>query len=321
MTGRLEDKVAVITGSSSGIGRSIALMYAAEGAYVVCSDIDPVPKGDAGKPTHEAINETHHVAAGGKSETRAIFVRADASVSDDLENLVKECAKAFGRLDIMVNNAGISPIGLQPPGARIHETPEASWDKIMGLNGKGVWLGCKFAAVQMLSQDPHSSGDRGWIINMTSVLGTVGSPGSSTYTASKHAVIGITKSIALEYGKDRMWVFFIISVLLVFNNHIITPLSLPLTKESLLYNIFLYSHVNAIAPGFVETPLLAPFANENSEDPHLKAVHSMLVSLHPFDSRLGKAEEIAGAAVFLASKDAAWVTGATLQVDGGYAAH
>ncbi|EEH23126.2 hypothetical protein PABG_05337 [Paracoccidioides brasiliensis Pb03] len=284
MTGRLEDKVAVITGSSSGIGRSTALMYAAEGAYVVCSDIDPVPKGDAGKPTHETINETHHVAAGGKSETRAIFVRADASVSDDLENLVRECVKAFGRLDIMVNNAGISPIGLQPPGARIHETPEASWDKIMGLNGKGVWLGCKFAAAQMLSQDPHSSGDRGWIINMTSVLGTVGSPGSSTYTASKHAVIGITKSIALEYGKDRI-------------------------------------HVNAIAPGFVETPLLAPFANENSEDPHLKAVHSMLVSLHPFDSRLGKAEEIAGAAVFLASKDAAWVTGATLQVDGGYVAH
>ncbi|PGH16858.1 hypothetical protein AJ79_01502 [Helicocarpus griseus UAMH5409] len=282
MAGRLQDKIAIVTGSSSGIGRSIALSYAAEGAYVVCSDIDPAPKGDTGKPTHEAINETYP-AADGKA-ARAVFVKADASASDNVENLVKECVKEFGRLDVMVNNAGISPMGLQPVGSRIHDCPEASWDKVMGLNGKGVWLGCKFAAAQMLAQAPHPSGDRGWIINMASVLGTVGMPGSSTYSASKHAVIGITKSVALEYGKDRI-------------------------------------HVNAVAPGFTETALLSPIANANSEDPRAKAAHALLLAQHPFDGRLGKAEDIAGAAVFLASKDAGWVTGTTLQVDGGYVAH
>ncbi|KLJ09242.1 hypothetical protein EMPG_15335 [Blastomyces silverae] len=100
MSARLQDKVAVITGSSNGIGRAIALRYAAEGAYVVCSDIDPASKGDGDKPTHEAINETYPVASGGKAASRAVFVKADASVSDDVENLVKECVKAFGRLDM-----------------------------------------------------------------------------------------------------------------------------------------------------------------------------------------------------------------------------
>ncbi|OAX77879.1 hypothetical protein ACJ72_07817 [Emergomyces africanus] len=279
MSARLQDKVAIITGSSNGIGRAIALSYAAEGAYIVCSDINPAAKVEGDKPTHEAIIETYPVSSGGKAAARAVFVKADASVSDDVENLVKECVKAFGRLDIIVNNAGMTPAAHQSAGARIHETPEASWDKVMGLNGKGVWLGCKFAAKQMLAQEPHSSGDRGWIINLASVYGSVGAASSSTYAASKHAVVGITKSAALEYGKDRI-------------------------------------HVNALAPGWVETALIEPFANANSDNARKKAMHAHLVSLHPFDSRLGTAEDIAGAAVFLASNDARWVTGATLAVDG-----
>ncbi|OJD19840.1 hypothetical protein AJ78_00199 [Emergomyces pasteurianus Ep9510] len=283
MSARLQDKVALITGSSNGIGRAIALSYAAEGAYIVCSDIDPAVKGDGDKPTHEAIIETYPVSSGGKAAARAVFVKADASISD-VENLVKEGVKAFGRLDIIVNNAGMTPAAHQGAGNRIHETPEVSWDKVMGLNGKGVWLGCKFAAKQMLAQDPHPSGDRGWIINMASVYGSVGAATSSTYAASKHAVVGITKSVALEYGKDRI-------------------------------------HVNAIAPGWVETALIEPFALANSDNPRKKAVHAHLVSMHPFDSRLGSPEDIAGAAVFLASGDARWVTGATLAVDGGYVAH
>ncbi|PGH06517.1 hypothetical protein GX51_02341 [Blastomyces parvus] len=283
MSARLQDKVAVITGSSNGIGRGIALRYAAEGAYVVCSDIDPAAKGDGEKPTHEVINETYPVTSGGRAATRAVFVKADASVSDDVENLVKECVKAFGRLDIIVNNAGITNAGLQTIGSLIHETPETSWDKVMGLNGKGVWLGCKFAAKQMLAQDPHPSGDKGWIINMASVYGSVGAKGSSTYAASKHAVIGITKSVALEYGKDRI-------------------------------------HVNAIAPGWVETGLIKPFADATSDNPRQRAFHDHLASMHPFASRLGTEEDITGAALFLASDDARWVTGTTLAVDGGYVA-
>ncbi|EER41800.1 short-chain dehydrogenase/reductase [Histoplasma capsulatum H143] len=264
MSARLEDKVAVITGSSNGIGRAIALRYAAEGAYVVCADIDPAAR---------AINEAYPVTPGGKTP-RAIFVKADASVSDDVENLIEG----------IVNNAGISPAGHQRPGDRIHETPEESWDRVMGLNGKGVWLGCKFATKQMLAQNPHSSGDRGWIINMASIYGNVGGPGSSTYTASKHAVVGITKSVALEYGGDKI-------------------------------------HVNALAPGWVETSLSETFADANSDNPRKRAFHAHLVSQHPFDSRLGRTEDITGAAVFLASKDASWVTGTTLAVDGGYVAH
>ncbi|OAT07153.1 short chain dehydrogenase [Blastomyces gilchristii SLH14081] len=284
MSARLQGKVAVITGSSNGIGRGIALRYAAEGAYVVCSDLDPAPKGDGDKPTHEAINETYPVVLGSIGATRAVFVKADASVSDDVETLVKECVKAFGRLDIMVNNAGMTHAGHQTAGARIHETPEGSWDRVMGLNGKGVWLGCKFAAKHMLAQDPHPSGDRGWIINMASVYGSVGAASSSTYSASKHAVVGITKSVALEYAKDRI-------------------------------------HVNALAPGWVETGLIKPFADAASENPLRRAFHAHLVSMHPFDARLGREEDITGAAVFLASDDARWMTGTTLAVDGGYVAH
>ncbi|OJD22621.1 hypothetical protein ACJ73_06028 [Blastomyces percursus] len=284
MSARLQDKVAVITGSSNGIGRAIALRYAAEGAYVICSDIYPAAKGEGDKPTHEAINETYPVASDGKAATRAVFVKADASVSDDVENLVKECVKAFGRLDIIVNNAGMTPAGHQTAGARIHETPETSWDRVMGLNGKGVWLGCKFAAKQMLAQDPHPSGDRGWIINMASVYGSVGAASSSTYAASKHAVVGITKSVALEYAKDRI-------------------------------------HVNALAPGWIETGLIKSFADAASENPLRRAFHAHLVSMHPFDARLGKEEDITGAAVFLASDDARWMTGTSLVVDGGYVAH
>ncbi|KAK2807871.1 hypothetical protein FQN50_005260 [Emmonsiellopsis sp. PD_5] len=280
---RLQDKVAIITGSSSGIGRSIALAYAAQGAYVVCSDIDPAPSADE-KATHDAINEAYPAPAGGKGSQRAVFVKADVTVSGEVEELVKECVKAFGRLDVMVNNAGISPAGLQKPGQRIHDIDEISWDKVMAINGKGVWLGCKFAAGQMLAQDPHPSGDRGWIINMTSVLGTVGSPYASTYAASKHAVIGVTKCVALEYAKDRI-------------------------------------HVNALAPGYTETPLLARLADGKSDDPYRKAAHNVLLAMHPFDSRLGQPDDISGAAVFLASEEAKWVTGATLQVDGGYVAH
>ncbi|KKZ68062.1 hypothetical protein EMCG_06274 [[Emmonsia] crescens] len=273
---RLQDKVAIITGSASGIGRGIALLYASQGAYVVCSDIDPTPNLNDSKPTHDVINETYPAPAGVKGTSRAVFIKADVSVSNEVENLVKECVKVFGRLDIMVNNAGISPIDIQGPDERTHETSEISWDNIMGVNGKGVWLGCKFATGQMLSQEPHASGDRGWIINMASVLGTVAAPGTATYTASKHAVIGITKSVALEYGKDRI-------------------------------------HVNAIAPGFIQTSMTATLA-ANSND------YALMIAQHPFDSRLGRPDDIAGAALFLASDDAKWVTAITLQVDGGYVA-
>lgn len=172
----------------------------------------------------------------------------------------------------------------------------------------------------MLSQEPHASGDRGWIINMASVLGTVAAPGTATYTASKHAVIGITKSVALEYGKDRMYVSYPFVPLnprpfpsphCPVNHH-----PTPSKNIQLLSNdeIKISSHVNAIAPGFIQTSMTASLADANSND------YAIMVAQHPFDSRLGRPDDIAGAALFLASDDAKWVTAITLQVDGGYVA-
>ncbi|KAK2740549.1 hypothetical protein FQN57_006053 [Myotisia sp. PD_48] len=269
---RLQDKVAIVTGSSDGIGRAIALRYAAEGAYVVCSDINPASRaetepGHENKPTHEAINSSY--------PQRAIFVKADVTASSEVENLINECVKKFGRLDIMVNNAGIGRIDNNGQGSRIHETPELSWDKIMGVN--------EYATAQMLKQEPQSSGDRGWIVNMASILGLVGTRCASAYVASKGAVVNLTKAIALEYGPDKI-------------------------------------HVNAIAPGYIETPLIKAFADKSSENAAARAMHSWLEDRHPFGNRLGQAEEIAGAAVFLASADASFVTGHTLAVEGGYVA-
>jgi NAD(P)-dependent dehydrogenase (short-subunit alcohol dehydrogenase family) len=148
----------------------------------------------------------------------------------------------------------------------VHETPEESWDQIMAVNGKGVWLGCKYAAGQMLRQDPHPSGDRGWIINLCSILGLVGVPCASIYCATKGAVLQMTKAIALEYAKDRI-------------------------------------HVNCINPGFSETNMLEPvMASRGSE-----ATHEWLEGIHPW-GRLGMPEDIAKAAVFLASDGASWIT-------------
>ncbi|KMP05228.1 glucose 1-dehydrogenase 3 [Coccidioides immitis RMSCC 2394] len=279
--GRLHGKTAVVTGASSGIGRAIALRYAAEGAHVVCADIDSASKDpDDTRPTHEAINQEY--PAGEGTSQRSIFVKTDVTSGTEVENLVRECVKAFGRLDIMVNNAGVANGPSNPPGP-IHKTPESSWDTIVGVNAKGVWLGCKHAITQMLNQDPHPSGDRGWVINMASVLGLVGSTGTSPYCASKGAVVQMTKSIALDYGQDRI-------------------------------------HVNGIAPGYIETPLVKPFLDPHSPDPRARALYAAIGSKHPFAQRMGKPEEIAGSAVFLASDDASWITGHILPVEGGYLA-
>jgi NAD(P)-dependent dehydrogenase (short-subunit alcohol dehydrogenase family) len=163
--GRLANKIAVVTGGSSGIGRAICAAYAAEGAKVVVADLvdkSRNPKEDS--PTVDVVKSLG---------SEAIFVKVDVSDSQSVDELVKATVEKWGRLDIMVNNAGIA---LEASGPKpIWEVTNDRWDKTISVNATGVFYGCRAAAKQMISQDPHPSGDRGWIINLGSVLGLVGS--------------------------------------------------------------------------------------------------------------------------------------------------
>jgi len=189
MTGRLAGKIAIITGSSSGLGRAIAVSFAREGAQVCCVDlyatlrnhVDPFTgkadsyhnRSSAGQPTHELLKSDY--------TGDHVFVSADCTKADDLEAAISKCVEHFGRLDIMCNNAGISVESTHSKVTRIHETSEDDYDKTMAINTKGVFLGCKYAIGQMLKQEKMFE-SRGWIINTASVQGYVGYYGTRTYS-------------------------------------------------------------------------------------------------------------------------------------------
>ena len=174
--GELEGKIALITGAGSGIGRATALVFAREGATVSCSDIDE----ESGEATVGLVNE-----AGGK----ASFVRADVSIAADVAAMVQAVIERYGRLDVAYNNAGIG--GLGKP---IDQHSLSEFERTMAVNTKGVFLCMKYQIPQMMRQGG------GAIVNTSSMVGLVGMAGISAYAASKHAVVGLTKSAALEYG-------------------------------------------------------------------------------------------------------------------------
>jgi NAD(P)-dependent dehydrogenase (short-subunit alcohol dehydrogenase family) len=245
----LENKVAIVTGAGSGIGKAVSLLYAKEGAKIVVSDIDE-------KGGNETVSEIK--ALGGE----AIFVKADTSKPDDNKNVVELAVKTFGGLHIAVNNAGIggpiSPVG---------EYPIDGWDKTISINLSGVFYGLRYQIPAMISSGGGS------IVNMASILGKVGAKGSAAYVAAKHGVIGLTEAAALEYADQKI-------------------------------------RINAVGPGYINTPLL-----ESLDDATMKA----LVGLHPI-GRLGNVEEVAELALWLNSEKASFVTGAYYNVDGGYLA-
>lgn len=236
---------------------------------MICADVKPVAR-----PEVAAERAIHTDALIRQAGGRATFVQTDVSRAQDVEALVRKAVDEFGRLDVLVNNAGISIEARRPP-AGIHETPEEVWDVTMAVNAKSVFLGSKYAIAQMLQQDLHPSGHRGWIINMSSIFGLVGGRYNAAYAASKAAVVNLTRQVALDYAKDRI-------------------------------------HCNAICPGYTQTAIFADTINNLDVEDRIQAQH-------PFGG-VGNPEDIVGAAVFLASEEAAWVTGVCLPVDGGYTA-
>lgn len=253
MTGKtFAGKSVLVTGGGSGIGRAAALSFAAEGARVAVSDVDAT----GGEQTVSLIAQT-----GGE----AIFIRADVSQSAQVQAMIDTVVSRFGRLDCAFNNAGIE-IEHQP----LAESDDATFDRIMSVNVKGVWLCMKHEIAQMLKQGGGS------IVNTASVAGLVGAPTQSIYAGSKHAVVGMTKSAAAEYGRAGI-------------------------------------RINAVCPGVIRTPMMD---RAIEREPRRQ---KMIEKIHPI-GRLGEAQEIANAALWLLSDSASFVTGHQLAVDGGLTA-
>jgi NAD(P)-dependent dehydrogenase (short-subunit alcohol dehydrogenase family) len=250
MSMRLDGKVALITGGGSGMGKVASELFASEGARVVLTDVND----EAGHATAAGIGEAAH------------YVHADVSQESDAAAMVRAAVERFGRLDVLYNNAGV----MLADDTSVLETDESIWDTTLSVNVKGVAFGCKFGIPAML----ESGG--GSIINVASFVAWLGAATSQTaYTASKGAVLAMTREIAVGYARQGI-------------------------------------RCNALCPGPIDTPLLA----ELLADP----VQRQRRFVHIPMGRLGQAEELAKAAMFLASDDSSYMTGASLIVDGGITA-
>ena len=251
--GRLDGKVAVITGAGNGMGRVASELFAAEGARVVVADFSE----QGGSETVELATR-----AGGE----AAFVKVDVASSEQVEAMVRFAMRRFGGLHVLYNNAGIFPAD----DGGVTETPEPTWERVMDVNLKGVWLGCKHGIPAML----ESGG--GSIVNVASFVALVGAATAQiAYTASKGGVLSMTREIAVEYGRRGI-------------------------------------RANSLCPGPIATPML----EELMSDPARKQRRLVHIPM----GRLGQAEELAKAALFLASDDSSFMTGASLVVDGGITA-
>jgi NAD(P)-dependent dehydrogenase (short-subunit alcohol dehydrogenase family) len=198
----LENKVAIVTGGGSGIGKAIALLYASEGAKIVISDVDE-------KGGNEAVSAIK--ALGGD----AFFIKADTSKHEDSKNVVEQAVKKFGGLHIAVNNAGIGG-PLKPLG----EYPIDGWEKVISINLSGVFYGLRYQIPAMLDSGGGS------IVNIASILGKVGTSNSCAYVSAKHGVVGLTEAAALEYANQK------IRVNSIGPGYIMTPLLIKSLDES-----------------------------------------------------------------------------------------
>jgi NAD(P)-dependent dehydrogenase (short-subunit alcohol dehydrogenase family) len=246
---RLKDKVALITGAGSGIGRATALLFSKEGAAVVCVDVN-----------EKAARETASLIG------NSIAVRADVSKAADCEQMVAAAEKKFGKLDVLFNNAGI----MHAEDDDAVSTSEKVWDLTLDINAKGVFLGCKYGIPAL----KRAGG--GSIINTASFVAHLGAATPQiAYTASKGAVLALSRELAVIHARQNI-------------------------------------RVNALCPGPLKTELLMSFLNTEAKKQR-RLVHVPM-------GRFGEAEEIAKAALYLASDDSSYVTGTEFLVDGGITA-
>ena len=247
---RLQDKVALITGSAGGMGKAAAELFAREGASIIVSDV----LADEGEETAQAIRD-----AGGK----AIFVKADVSKEDEVKHMVARGLDAFGRIDVLYNNAGIMPTD----DGGVTDLSEAVWDRIMDVNLKSAFFCTKHVVPHMIEQK------KGSIVNVASFVALMGcTVPQDAYTASKGGMISLTKSFAIQYGPHGI-------------------------------------RCNAICPGPIETPLLRVlWTSEEARNLRLDRI--------PL-GRFGEINDIIYMALYLASDESSWTTGAWLVIDGG----
>ena len=241
---RLENQVTVITGAGSGIGKETALLFAKEGAKVVVADVNE-------KAGEETVVEI-------KKNGEGFFVKLDVSNREQSKQMVKTALEKYGRIDILINNAGIVQ------DAFVSKMTEEQWDKVININLKGVF-NCTQAVVEVMMNQGS-----GVIINTSSIVGLYGNVGQVNYAATKAGLIGMTKTMAKELGRKGI-------------------------------------RVNAVAPGFITTPMTSNVPEKILE---------MMKEKTPL-RRLGEAKDVAYAYLYLASDEARFVTGAVLCVDGG----
>jgi 3-oxoacyl-[acyl-carrier protein] reductase len=247
---RLANKIALITGAGSGMGRTAAIMFAAEGAKVAAADV-----------SEQGINETvREITANGG---QAIAIRADVSKSDDVQRMVAAAVEKLGAPNVLYNNAGI-----EGESAYLSKMPEEAFDRVIAINLRGVFLGMKYTIPHMIKAGGGS------IINQASIAGLIGIRGGAGYAAAKAGVIALTRVAAVEYGH---------------------------------YNI----RVNCICPGAIETPMAVRI--RKGVEPKQHAINRISVL-----ERMGKPDEIARMALFLASDEGSFATGAPFVIDGGW---
>lgn len=256
---RFEQKIALVTGAATGIGRASAVRLASEGARVGLADVNRAALAE----TADLIEQ-----AGGQS----VVLRTDVSQESDVREAIASVVREWGRLDVLFNNAGL------PLAKPILETTLEDFERLMAVNLRGVFLGCKYGIQQMLAQ-----GGGGAIVNTASVVGTVGAPNQAVYSASKGAVVLLTKSLAVEYALSGI-------------------------------------RINCVCPGATETPLFTSvmdqatlaFGSREKAEASWRQRYGGL--------RLGRAEEMASAVAYLASDEASFVNGHAFVVDGGMSA-
>ncbi len=243
---RLKGKVAIVTGAGSGIGKEIGETFLEEGAKVVFSDI------------HDNFSEVE------KMEGEAKYLKCDVSSSKEITNLIDKTVEFFGKIDVIVNNAGTGALG------GTLEVTDDDWQKVIDVNLSGTMYGMREAAKKM-----KEKGVKGSIVNISSILGKVGLQGALAYCASKGGVVQLTRAGALDLAENKI-------------------------------------RVNAVAPGFIKTNMTKDIL-ENED------FNNMITSSTPL-GHVGEVEDIASAAVYLASDESKYVTGSILYVDGGWTA-